>query len=182
LIVKIDLFDETGKPVGNVGSSIDRQVFPMIDSSDGSPIFDPIRPAHVHQAAFVGGDGDGAHRGKDRTRSSTALDRAPGELASISHSSFCEPTAENEETPRLPRLIDEQFLETPWYGSRQMARHRRGKGWCIGRHRVRRLMLAVGRGLGLYYAAKRGENGGATEPRIYLSQAAILARQAGPPV
>ena len=44
------------------------------------------------------------------------------ELASISRASFYrEPAAENEETLRLMRLIDEQFLETPWYGSRQMA-------------------------------------------------------------
>ena len=67
------------------------------------------------------------------------------ELASISRSSFYrEPAAENEETLRLMRLIDEQFLETPWYGSRQMARHLRRNGWCVGRHRVRRLMLKTG--------------------------------------
>ena len=67
------------------------------------------------------------------------------ELASISRSSFYrEPTAENEGTLRLMRLIDEQFLETPWYGSRQMARHLRRQGWRIGRHRVRRLMLKMG--------------------------------------
>jgi putative transposase len=43
------------------------------------------------------------------------------ELVSISRSSFYrEPAAESEETLRLMRLIDEQFLETPWYGSRQM--------------------------------------------------------------
>ena len=42
------------------------------------------------------------------------------------------------------RLIDEQFLETPWYGSRQMARHLRRNGWCVGRHRVRRLMSKMG--------------------------------------
>ena len=67
------------------------------------------------------------------------------ELASISRSSFYrEPRAENEETLRLMRLIDEQFLETPWYGSRQMARHLRRNGWCVGRHRVRRLMLKMG--------------------------------------
>ena len=47
---------------------------------------------------------------------------------------------ENEATLRLMHLIDEQFLETPWYGSRQMARHLRRNGWCVGRHRVRRLM------------------------------------------
>ena len=67
------------------------------------------------------------------------------ELASISCSSFYrEPTGENEETLRLMRLIDEHFLETPWYGSRQMARHLRRNGWCVGRHRVRRLMLKMG--------------------------------------
>jgi putative transposase len=67
------------------------------------------------------------------------------ELASISRSSFYrEPTAENEETLRLMRLIDEQFLETPWYGSRQMARHLRRNGWCVGRHRIRRLMTKMG--------------------------------------
>jgi putative transposase len=45
------------------------------------------------------------------------------ELASISRSSFYRlPTAESEATLRLMRLIDEQFLETPWYGSPQMAR------------------------------------------------------------
>jgi transposase InsO family protein len=67
------------------------------------------------------------------------------ELASISRSSFYrEPTAESEETLRLMRLIDEQFLETPWYGSRQMARHLRRQGWCVGRHRVRRLMTEIG--------------------------------------
>jgi putative transposase len=37
-------------------------------------------------------------------------------------------------------LIDKQFLETPWYGSRQMARHMQRHGHKCGRHRVRRLM------------------------------------------
>jgi putative transposase len=55
-----------------------------------------------------------------------------------------EPTVENGETLRLMRLIDEQFLETPWYGSRQMARHLRRNGWYVGRHRVRRLMGKMG--------------------------------------
>jgi putative transposase len=35
----------------------------------------------------------------------------------------------------LMRLIDEQFLETPWYGSRQMARHLRREGYTVGRKR-----------------------------------------------
>jgi len=42
------------------------------------------------------------------------------------------------------RLIDEQFLETPWYGSRQMARHLRREGYTVGRKRVRRLMAMMG--------------------------------------
>src|SRR5260370_7723760 len=63
------------------------------------------------------------------------------ELVSISRSSFYrEPTPESAENLVLMRLIDEQFLETPWYGSRQMARHLRRNGWCIGRHCVRRPM------------------------------------------
>ena len=67
------------------------------------------------------------------------------ELVSISRASFYrEPTSESEETLRLMRLIDEQFLETPWYGSRQMARQLRRQGWRIGRHRVRRLMAKMG--------------------------------------
>jgi len=67
------------------------------------------------------------------------------ELASISRSSFYrEPTVESAATLRLMRLIDEQFLETPWYGSRQMVRHLRRNGWCVGRHRIRRLMTKMG--------------------------------------
>jgi putative transposase len=42
------------------------------------------------------------------------------------------------------RLIDAQFLETPWYGSRQMARHLRREGYVVGRKRVRRLMAKMG--------------------------------------
>jgi len=67
------------------------------------------------------------------------------ELASISRSSFYrEPTVESAATLRLMRLIDEQFLETPWYGSRQMVRHLRRNGWGVGRHRIRRLMTKMG--------------------------------------
>ena len=42
------------------------------------------------------------------------------------------------------RLIDEEFLETPWYGSRQMVRHLRRQGHAVGRKRVRRLMAKMG--------------------------------------
>jgi hypothetical protein len=33
---------------------------------------------------------------------------------------------------------DEQFLECPWYGSRQMARHLCRRGFSVGRNRIRR--------------------------------------------
>ena len=44
----------------------------------------------------------------------------------------------------LMRLIDEQYLRTPWYGSRQMARHLRRQGYNIGRKRSRRLLRQMG--------------------------------------
>ncbi|ORE97584.1 transposase [Aurantimonas sp. 22II-16-19i] len=44
----------------------------------------------------------------------------------------------------LMRLIDEQFLETPWYASEQMVRHLRRRGYTVGRKRVRRLMARMG--------------------------------------
>ena len=42
------------------------------------------------------------------------------------------------------RLIDEQFMETPFYGTRQMTRHLRRQGHIVGRKRVRRLMRRMG--------------------------------------
>jgi len=67
------------------------------------------------------------------------------ELVSISRSSFYyQPMGETAETLALMRLIDAQFLETPWYGSRQMARHLRRDGHAVGRKRVRRLMAVMG--------------------------------------
>ena len=50
------------------------------------------------------------------------------------------PKGESAENLRFMELIDKQFLETPWYGSRQMARHMQRQGHKCGRHRVRRLM------------------------------------------
>ena len=67
------------------------------------------------------------------------------ELVSISRSSFYyQPVGETAENLTLMRLIDVQFLETPWYGSRQMARHLRRDGHDVGRKRVRRLMAMMG--------------------------------------
>lgn len=67
------------------------------------------------------------------------------ELLEISRSSwYYEVRGESEENLRLMRLIDEQFLETPYYGARQMARHLRRQGYWVNRKRVRRLMQKMG--------------------------------------
>lgn len=66
-------------------------------------------------------------------------------LLAIGRSTFYGPaTGESPLNLALMRLIDEQFLETPWYGSRQMARHLRRQGHEVGRKRVRRLMAKIG--------------------------------------
>jgi putative transposase len=67
------------------------------------------------------------------------------ELVSISRSGFYyRPAGETSLNLELMRLIDAQFLETPWYGSRQMVRHLRREGYTVGRKRVRRLMAKMG--------------------------------------
>jgi putative transposase len=67
------------------------------------------------------------------------------ELVSISRSGFYyQPAGETPLNLELMRLIDRQFLETPWYGSRQMARHLRREGYTVGRKRIRRLMATMG--------------------------------------
>jgi putative transposase len=66
-------------------------------------------------------------------------------LLSLSRSVlYYTPVGESAENLALMALIDRQFLETPWYGSRQMARWLRRQGHAVGRHRVRRLMRKMG--------------------------------------
>jgi putative transposase len=67
------------------------------------------------------------------------------QLVSISRSAYYGPLrGESPLNLALMRLIDEQFLRTPWYGSRQMARHLRRAGHVVGRKRIRRLMAKMG--------------------------------------
>ena len=59
------------------------------------------------------------------------------ELVSIARSShYYAGKGESALNLKLMRLIDEQFLTTPWYGSRQ--------GYGVGRKRIRRLMRQMG--------------------------------------
>ena len=66
-------------------------------------------------------------------------------LVSIARSSFYyEGRGESLLNLRLMRLIDEQFLETPFFGSRQMKRWLHRQGYTVSRKRVRRLMRLLG--------------------------------------
>ena len=57
---------------------------------------------------------------------------------------YYEPKGESEENLQLMRRLDEQFLKTPYYGSRQMVYHLTRRGGRVGRKRVRRLMAKIG--------------------------------------
>ena len=66
-------------------------------------------------------------------------------LLSISRSSFYyEPKGESEMNLDLMRLIDKQFLETPFYGVRQMTWHLRNDDHLVNEKRIRRLMRLMG--------------------------------------
>ncbi|MDQ7776134.1 MAG: IS3 family transposase [Paracoccus aminovorans] len=62
-------------------------------------------------------------------------------LLSISRSSFYhEPAGETDQNLGLMRLIDRQFLDTPFYGVRQMTWHLQNEGHGVNQKRIRRLM------------------------------------------
>lgn len=63
----------------------------------------------------------------------------------ISRSSwYYEAIGESAENLELMRMIDEEFMEEPSYGVRQMARYLRRKGHWVNRKRVKRLMRKMG--------------------------------------
>ncbi len=66
-------------------------------------------------------------------------------LLSISRSSvYYKPKQIKERDLDLMRIIDEQYLETPFYGSRSMRNHIRRLGWTINRKPIQRLMRLMG--------------------------------------
>ena len=87
------------------------------------------------------------------------------EILAISRSSYYY-TAQGESPSSLAlmRRLDELFLKYPFYGSRQMVRHLGREGFCVGRHRVRRLMRLMG--LSAIYQAPRASTPH-PEHRIY---------------
>jgi putative transposase len=66
-------------------------------------------------------------------------------LLGISRSAvYYKPVGESVENLQLMRLIDEQFLDTPYFGARQMCKFLRRLGHSVGRKRIRRLMRKMG--------------------------------------
>jgi putative transposase len=66
-------------------------------------------------------------------------------LLTINRSLFYyRPVPINAEDLELMRLIDEQYLKTPAWGSRSMRNHLRRLGYKINRKRVQRLMRLMG--------------------------------------
>jgi putative transposase len=66
-------------------------------------------------------------------------------LVGISRSGlYHKPAPETALNLELMTIIDKQFMETPWYGSRQMARHLCRLNYVVGRKRIRRLMAKMG--------------------------------------
>jgi len=66
-------------------------------------------------------------------------------LLSVSRSSvYYKPKSRTQRDLDIMRIIDEQYLETPFYGSRSMRNHIRRLGWTINRKPIQRLMRLMG--------------------------------------
>ena len=66
-------------------------------------------------------------------------------LLDISRSGlYYQPKAISEEDLTLMKLIDRQYLLTPFYGSRKMAVWLAGQGYHVNRKRVRKMMRLMG--------------------------------------
>jgi putative transposase len=66
-------------------------------------------------------------------------------LLGISRSGlYYRPVAVSEEDLALMKMIDRQYLATPFYGARRLAAWLKKQGWIVNRKRVRRLMQVMG--------------------------------------
>ena len=80
----------------------------------------------------------------DRASSALSVSRQSVLLGVSRGSVYYPPRGESDFNLKLMRVMDEQYLSAPWYGSRQMARALRRMGYGVGRKRVRRLMRVMG--------------------------------------
>ena len=80
----------------------------------------------------------------DRASPALGVSRQSVLLGVSRRSVYYTPQGESDFNLRLMRAMDEQYLRTPWYGSRQMVRVLRRMGYGVGRKRVRRGMRVMG--------------------------------------
>ena len=57
---------------------------------------------------------------------------------------YYQPATESEYNLHLMRQIDEQYMQTPFYGSRRMTEHLKRLGYHVNRKRIQRLMRLMG--------------------------------------
>ncbi len=80
----------------------------------------------------------------DRSHPSLSVTRQC-RLLSISRSGlYYQPKGISEENLALMKLIDRQYLDTPFYGARKIAAWLKGQAFSVNRKRVRRLMRTMG--------------------------------------
>src|SRR5262249_32349721 len=98
------------------------------------------------------------------------------ELLGLSRSTYyLRPAVESAENLRLMRLIDAQYLCTPFYGSRRMTAFRERRGERVNRTRIQRLMRLMGLE-GLHPRSKTTVAAAATRAYPYLLRDRELSR------
>jgi putative transposase len=80
----------------------------------------------------------------ERQRPSLSVTRQCRALGVSRSSLYYQPVGISQEGLELMKLLDKQYLERPFFGSRRMAIWLRGQGYRINRKRVVRLMGAMG--------------------------------------
>lgn len=66
-------------------------------------------------------------------------------LLSLARSTlYYQPRGESAENLAFMEIIDKQFLETPWYGSRQMARHMQREGHKCSEKDINAVVIVCG--------------------------------------
>jgi putative transposase len=80
----------------------------------------------------------------DRRRSDLSVRRQCGLLGLARSGVYRQPVARDREELALMRWLDEQYLATPFYGSRRMTAELRKAGRQVNRKRVQRLMRLMG--------------------------------------
>jgi putative transposase len=118
----------------------------------------------------------------DRKRELIGLDgsdlsiRRQCELIDLNRSTYyLSPAVESAENLRLMRVIDEQYLKTPFYGSRRMTACLERVGEVVNRKRVRRLMRIMGLE-GLFPSRRTTIPASGAKVYPYLLQGRVLTR------